>query len=112
LGLPDTSPWYVLAVEAGTNTIVVGKEEDLYKDSIIINKVSWPSGSPPQDGEGYQVKIRYTHRGAEAQIIKLDDERYRIIFKEKQRAITPGQFAVIYQNNEVVGSGEILKEER
>ncbi len=110
LGLPHTSPWYVLALEVETNTIVVGKEEDLYKDSIVLTKMNWPSGSAPPDGKGFQVKIRYTHRGAEAHINQLDKGKYRITFKEKQRAVTPGQFAVIFRNSEVIGSGVILKE--
>jgi tRNA-uridine 2-sulfurtransferase len=112
LGLPDSTPWYVLALEAKGNKVIVGKEEDLYRDRIVITRVHWLSGKPPVDEQGYQVRIRYTHRGTDAAVHRLDDERYRIIFEEKQRAITPGQFAVIYRNNEVIGSGEISRQDR
>ena len=110
LGLPDATPWYVLALEKEENTIIVGKEEDLYRDCIGITNIHWLADSPPLHETGYQVRIRYSHRGAAATVKKITGTHYSITFREKQRAVTPGQFAVIYRDDEVIGSGEILPE--
>ena len=110
LGLPDATPWYVLAIEEEGNKIVVGKEDDLYRDRIGIRNIHWLAGGPPVYETGYQVRIRYSHRGAEATVKRISEDCYQLTFREKQRAVTPGQFAVIYRNDEVIGSGEILLE--
>jgi tRNA-uridine 2-sulfurtransferase len=110
LGLPDTTPWYVLALEADGNKIIIGKVDELYRDRIRIGKIHWLAGQPPIQETGYQVRIRYSHRGAEAVLRKIDEDCYQVTFNVKQRAVTPGQFAVIYRDDEVIGSGEILRE--
>ena len=110
LGIPDATPWYVLALEKEENKIIVGKEEDLYRDCLGITNIHWLEGQPPRQETGYQVRIRYSHRGAEATVTRITDTYYTITFREKQRAVTPGQFAVIYRDDEVIGSGEILSE--
>jgi tRNA-uridine 2-sulfurtransferase len=110
LGLPDATPWYVLAIEADGNKIIVGKENELYRNRIKIGKIHWLAGQPPIPETGYQVRIRSSHRGAEAAIRRIDENCYQITFSESQRAVTPGQFAVIYRDDEVIGSGEILRD--
>jgi tRNA-uridine 2-sulfurtransferase len=110
LGIPDATPWYVLAIKKEGNKIVVGKEVDLYRDHIDIKNVHWLAGLPPVHETGYQVRIRYSHRGAEATVKKTSEDCCQLTFREKQRAVTPGQFAVLYRNDEVIGSGEILPE--
>lgn len=110
LGLPDATPWYVLAIEPKGNTLIVGKEDELYRDCIRIKNIHWLLGQPPVLETGYQVRIRSSHRGAEAALKRIDDDLYQITFRLKQRAVTPGQFAVIYKDDEVIGSGEILRE--
>lgn len=107
LGISDTSPWYVVAVDAPANQVIVGKDEDLFHDTIDIADVSWSCGRSPRPDREYQVRIRYRHQGAPARITQLSENRYRIIFPEKQRAVTPGQFAVIYDKDLILGSGEI-----
>lgn len=108
LGIPDASPWYVTAIDAASNTLVVGKADDLFQDSIEVADLHWISGRQPDLGSLYTVRIRYSHRGCPARIEPLDDGRARIVFAEQQRAITPGQFAVISRDAEVLGSGVIL----
>ncbi len=110
LGLPDATPWYVLAIQKEGNKIIAGKEEDLYHDCIGITNIHWLADRPPLQETGYQVRIRYSHRGAEATVTRITDTQYTITFRDKQRAVTPGQFAVIYRNDEVIGCGEILAE--
>lgn len=109
LGLPDASPWYVLDIDIAGNRLIVGKKSELYQDRLMLRRMHWLSGKPPADSAGYQVRIRSTHRGAEATIRLEADNRCEITFREKQRAVTPGQFAVIYKECEVIGSGEIFR---
>lgn len=109
LGIPDVSPWYVTAIDAANNTLIVGKSEDLLRDTIEVGDLHWISGAQPDPaGTSYLVRIRYSHKGSIARIVTTGGKKARILFNEPQRAITPGQFAVIYQGSEVVGSGVIL----
>ena len=112
LGIPDATPWYVLALEPEGNRVVVGKEDELYCSRIHIAKVHWISGQAPAEGPDYQVRIRYSHRGARATLTRLSQDCYQLDFTESQRAVTPGQFAVIYKDDEVLGSGAILRNEQ
>lgn len=108
LGISDISPYYVVGLEAATNTVYVGKNEELLKDSITLKNLRWMTGEAPDLEKQYTVKIRSTHRGSEAHISIVDSTSCGIKFTEPQRAITPGQFGVIYDNDVVVGSGEIV----
>jgi len=108
LGISDTTPWYVVGLDGEKNHVIVGKNDALLNDTIDINKLNWISGSEPHFPHKYQVRIRYSHKGSTATLTKIDDDHCKIHFIEKQRAITPGQFAVIYQDDEVIGSGKII----
>ncbi len=107
LGIADSTPWYVTALDPASNSVIVGKEEELYHDRLLIHHPHWLAEQLPDEEETYQVRIRYRHQGADAIIKKIDDERWQIQFDQPQRAITPGQFAVIYQQERVFGCGEI-----
>lgn len=109
LGIPDTSPWYVTGIDAANNTLIVGKTADLFKEVIVLDNMHWLSGNLPDLSRTYSVRIRYSHRGAKAMIDVSDPSHLRIIFEAPQRAITPGQFAVIYHRDEVLGSGVIVQ---
>lgn len=108
LGIPDSSPWYVAGIDTEHNTLVVGKSEDISHDTIEVIDLHWLAGSPPDLNRPYMVRIRYSHRGSAASITLQSENRATLTFTEKQRAITPGQFAVIYQGTEVIGSGVII----
>lgn len=107
LGIADSSPWYVVALDAAGNSVIVGKEDELQRDSLLIRDPHWISGQPSLPEQPFQVKIRYRHEGAEARIGQMEAGLWKICFNSPQRAVTPGQFAVIYDNNRVVGCGEI-----
>lgn len=107
LGIADSSPWYVSALDPQTNTVIVGKEDELFRNSLLIYQPHWLTRQVPDEGETYQVRIRYRHEGADARIGKIDDNCWEIRFDIPQRAITPGQFAVIYAQDRVIGCGEI-----
>ena len=107
LGIPAASPYYVTAIRPETDTVVAGKKDDLWQDTIIIKNINWLSGISPRLPQQYMVKIRYRHQPAAATAEPGDEERLVLHFQEPQLAVTPGQFAVFYQEDEVIGSGEI-----
>lgn len=107
LGIPDSSPYYVINLDPLKNRVIVGKKDELYNDEITIRNCHWITDKQPSLTQDFQVKIRYTHRGSAARLIKITDSCYRLKFREPQKAITPGQYCVIYDGDEVVGSGEI-----
>jgi len=107
LGIPDSTPYYVVALDSEKNQVVVGKEEDLWKEHLRIKNINWTAGEPPSLPSTFTVKIRYLHKGAKAYVTE-EDGLVAISFEEPQRAITPGQFAVLYDEDRVVGGGEIV----
>lgn len=106
LGLPDTTPWYVVRLDPVNNLVVVGKNEELFSSSLQVHDMQWQV-PPPSAPLKADVQLRSTHRRAQASIDAIANDRWRIDFTAPQRAITPGQFAVIYQGNLVIGSGVI-----
>ena len=108
LGIAAAAPLYVIRINAADNRIIVGENDALFQERIEIQDALWHCGKEPRPDCDYRVRIRYGHRGEKAQIRPTGDSRYSITFSEKQRAVTPGQFAVIYDENRVIGSGEIL----
>lgn len=108
LGISSETPLYVVALDAATNTVIVGNNEELFTKKIKMEKIHWLAGKSPDVTINYQVRIRYSHRGAIARLRTDDHGCGEIIFEEPQRAVTPGQFAVIYHDMELLGSGIII----
>jgi tRNA-specific 2-thiouridylase len=107
LGIPDATPYYVIALDADNNRVVVGKKEHLFRQILDVCKVNWAGGDEPELPQTFHVQIRYRHQGAPADVFPLERGRVHVKFHVPQRAITPGQFAVFYRGEEVVGGGEI-----
>lgn len=107
-------PLYVLQVEAQTNTIVVGTEEELYSPGCRVADLNWVALAPPPVGEAIscEVKIRYNMHSRPAQLIRQADETVTVVFAEPLRAVAPGQAAVFYGAGEqrqcVLGGGTII----
>ncbi len=106
LGISHQKPLYVIAINPEKNEVVVGEEEKLFRQKIVLDKLHWIQQQPPEKGEKLLVKIRSTHKGAAA-TLAIDGSRAKVFFAEPQRAVTPGQFAVFYRDEEVLGSGVI-----
>ena len=87
--------------------MVVGEEERLYSDALIVDEVIWLSISRPDAEIKIKVKIRYRHDGEEAVLIPIDSGKVRIEFKRPVKSITPGQAAVFYDGAKVLGGGWI-----
>lgn len=110
LGFYDGQRMYVIKIEPEKNRIVVGTEEDLYSKELIAKKVNWVSGKPPSNPMDVAVKIRYKSPEVLATLYP-DLSSAKVQFHRPQRAITPGQSVVFYQNDEVIGGGIIEKQE-
>jgi len=105
LGLPDTTPWYVTGLDAGNNRLIIGKNDELFLHELRLQDVQWAIPTPGR-WQG-RVQLRSRHPAAEAEILLREDNSWQVRFSEPQRAITPGQFAVFYQDDQVIGSGII-----
>lgn len=106
LGVSSDKPLYVVKIDAQTQEVWLGEEKDLYTSELIMEGANWLDEFKPE--ETLRVKVRFAHKGAEAKIAKISaEDRYRIVFKEKQRAITPGQAAVVYRDRQLLGGGWI-----
>ena len=106
LNLPSSTPKYVVAIDAASATVVVGESDEVYADSLSAEGVSYVSGLEPAAPFEAEVKYRYKSARAAATVFP-DGRRARIVFAEPQRALTPGQAAVFYQGDEVIGGGVI-----
>ena len=109
LGIAHPEPLYVLAVRPTENAVVVGERERLLRSTMLVGETNWMAVEPPQEVLGARVKIRYNHRGAEAELIPEGDGRIRVEFAEAQEAPCPGQSAVFYRGDAVLGGGTIEK---
>jgi len=109
LRISSPKPLYVLDLDARNNRVVVGEEEALERDEFIADRCNWiPFETPPESIEA-TVKIRYNHPGTAATVMPFDSARVRVKLHTPQRAITPGQAAVFYQDDLVLGGGWICR---
>ncbi|MBC8260079.1 MAG: tRNA 2-thiouridine(34) synthase MnmA [SAR324 cluster bacterium] len=107
LGISDSTPYYVVKIDFKSNTVVLGKEDDLFSQTIWVSDVNWVSISPPEEPICVSVKPRYSHRGATATVYPEMKNQVRVEFEKPERAITPGQAAVFYQDKILLGGGWI-----
>jgi tRNA-specific 2-thiouridylase len=115
-GLPGGSlqPRYVVDLDPEKNRVIVGNTEDLVCDEFEIDRTNWISAEAADPGCNEQfeatVKIRYSHPGTRATVTPLGNDRARIRLHDPQRAVTPGQAAVVYDGDVVIGGGWICRE--
>ena len=102
-------PLYVSALDPAINTVTLGTKEDLYHDEFIVSNLNWIAILELQHTMAVNVKIRSSHREAEAVLTPTENGNVSVKFKENQFAITPGQAAVFYQEDVVIGGGIIEK---
>lgn len=107
LGFSASKPLYVLSIDLENNRVIVGDDTDLRSTACEVAGVNWISCAPPRHPLRSFVKVRHKHEPAAATIEALNDQRARIAFDAPQRAITPGQAAVFYDGDSVLGGGWI-----
>jgi tRNA-uridine 2-sulfurtransferase len=112
LGLSSTIPLYVIEIDAGTQRLVVGPRAALERTTLSACDVNWIAGTPPPAGSRVTAQVRYAHRAEPATLTPLSDSAARLVFDAPQPAIAPGQAAVFYDGDEVVGGGWIDTVER
>ena len=108
LGLAMPYPPYVLEIRPETDTIVIGRNEQLYSKSLIAQDINLIPCDRLDAPVRANVKIRYNHTGQPATVRQIGEDAIHIEFDEPQRAITKGQAAVIYDGNTVIGGGTIV----
>lgn len=107
LGVAFGEPRYVLGKSAADNTVILGKNEDLFSDTLYMRDVNFLACVPAEPFRA-EVKARYRHGAQPATVYPADESGFvKVVFDEKQRAITPGQAAVIYDGDVVLGGGTI-----
>jgi tRNA-specific 2-thiouridylase len=114
LGVAAGVPVYVNRIDAASNTVVVGPEKSLYSRAFSASMPNWIALEGPQKKLRAKVRIRYRHRPARAWVEPVSKKEVRVRFDAPQRAVTPGQLAVFYDGDVVVGSAwidEVLKDE-
>jgi len=128
-GLPGGSaqPRYVVDLDPETNRVIVGSAEDLLVEEFELDRVNWicpsrtggsglagarPSREGTDESIECTIKIRYNHPGTRATVTPLEEERARVRLCEPQKAVTPGQAAVFYDGDVVLGGGWICRQVR
>ena len=107
LGLSIGRPIFITQIDAATNTITLGSNEDLLQREFVATSVNWIAEHQPAAGREVSCKIRYRDPGAAARLYDAEEHRVRVVFDEAQRASTPGQSAVFYDGERVMGGGVI-----
>ncbi|HYK44578.1 MAG TPA: tRNA 2-thiouridine(34) synthase MnmA [Parafilimonas sp.] len=103
-------PVYVTAIDPQTNTIVLGDEADLEQNNMLVSKINWMKYENVTDGMEVLTKIRYKDKGCLSNIYP-DGENIRVRFYEHVKSIAPGQSAVFYEGDDVIGGGIIQRHE-
>lgn len=108
LGLALPESLYVCEKRMDTNTVVLSKNEKLFRDTLEAGELNWIAFEDIKEPVRCQAKIRYKQKEADALVEKLSDETVRVTFDEPQRGITRGQAVVFYDGDTVLGGGKIL----
>ena len=108
LGISNPVPLFVLGFNKEKNEVIVGEEDKLYKKELVVNDINLLLFDKIDNWIEVDVKTRYSSKFAKAKIKQKDNNTIEVIFEEPQRAITPGQSAVFYLDDIVVGGGKII----
>jgi len=108
LAVPSSEPLYVLDIDVASNQLVVGPDNALYASRLIATEANYlvPSSTIPRTIE---AKIRYRSPASPAEYTPLTDDSFALTFQQPQRAITPGQLAVLYDGDRLLGGGTIVR---
>ena len=101
-------PAYVTAIDPETNTVVLGDETDLEQNDMMVSKINWVKYDGITDGMEAFTKIRYKDKGALSNLYNVDGG-IRARFYENVKSIAPGQSAVFYEGDDVIGGGIIQR---
>lgn len=108
LGVSAPAPLYVCGICSADNTVVLGPEDALYSSAFDVTDLNWIAGFPPTGTLRCQVKVRYRQQAQWALVTPVGPAAAHVVFDAPQRAITPGQMAVFYDDEMVLGGGCIV----
>lgn len=102
-------PYYVIGLDAASNRLIVGRLNELYSTGLIASDANWisPGLASQKTVTGVDVKIRYRHGGVKSTLRLAGDGAVEVAFSEPQKAVAPGQAAVFYREDEVIGGAWI-----
>lgn len=104
------APWYVAGKDLERNVLLVVQGHDhpaLLSDRLLASQLEWVTGAPPAVRFRCQAKVRYRQPDQACEVQMLEDRRLEVRFKTPQRAVTPGQYVVFYDDEECLGGGVI-----
>lgn len=108
LGISSEQPYYVVSKNAQNNTVILGREKDLYTNRVFVKNVNFIPFDTLDSTMRLYAKLRYSHKESSCSVTPYEDGVV-LEFDEPQRAVTPGQSAVLYDGDIVVGGGIIAK---
>ena len=108
LGIAADRPLFVVAIDSSRNALIVGPDEALFSTDLVAVDTNFVTGHEPEDGMRLEAKIRYRSPSMPVTYHRIDGRSFRLVFDTPQRAITPGQLAVLYDGERLVGGGTIV----
>ena len=109
LNLSMGHPVFVTKICAKTGEVVIGKNEDVFSDTLICDRVNFMGMEDLTEPRKVMAKIRYAHKGDRCLLERMDENRIKCTFENPVRAITPGQAVVFYEQDYVLGGGTIVE---
>lgn len=110
LGISYGEPIYVIKIYPETNTVYIGPESALFKTKFIIREVNWLAGDVNTEGVDIVAKVRSTTAGTKVKINFITNDKIEVTTLGVEKAITPGQACVVYDNTRVLGGGWITRD--
>lgn len=107
IGIAAERPLYVIGIDAGKNQVIVGDRDAIQKREFTGHRVNWVSIAAPATPIRAEVQIRYRSTATACTVIPLAESRVKVVFDEPQLSVTPGQAAVWYQGDLLLGGGVI-----
>ena len=107
IGISYKEPLYVIEIDRQKNKIIVGTEKEVFKKGLIASNINWISINNLTAPLLVKAKIRYLHKEEDAIINPYEAGKVRVEFNKPQKAITPGQYVVFYDDDTVIGGGQI-----
>jgi len=108
LGIALGEPYFVTSIKPDENVVVLGKEDALLRNGMFVHHLNMQKYAAVEPGHRSVTKIRYKNAGTESMLSLEGNDLLRVEFDENVSAITPGQSAVFYEGNDVIGGGHIL----
>ena len=107
LQISGDSPYYVISLDKEKNQVILGKLEETYMKKVQVSEVNWVSIPPIQAPISVTVKLRYAHKGVKATVIPQENNSVQVVLETPERSASPGQAAVFYQEDVLLGGGWI-----